>query len=344
MYKLNLAVWEITLKCNIHCLHCGSNADSNKRPNELTTDEALDLVEQLADLGCKRVVLSGGEPFLRKDWAVIAHRIVQLGMDVSFISNGYVVNDDIISVLKVINPSGVGFSLDGSSAETHDYIRGKKGVFRRCINALDKVSRAGLYSSAVTAVHKKNLPELPKILDILLELGVCAWQIQTATPQGRMPKDLALNEDEYYSVAEFIAKNRQKYKSLIRIAEADCIGYYSLLSPMLEDTCWQGCHAGMSVIGIESDGGIKGCLSLHADGFIEGNIREQSLSDIWNSKDNFKYNRRFNPDKLEGICKDCKYGSVCRGGCSEKSLSFTGTRYGSPYCLYHYEKSKGIQN
>ena len=342
MYELNIAVWEITLKCNIHCLHCGSSADTNTRPKELTTDEALDLIEQLADLGCKRVVLSGGEPFLRKDWAVLAMRIKELGMRVSFISNGYVVNQDLVDLLKIIQPVGVSFSLDGSCAETHDYIRGKKGVFKKCVNALNLTSKAGLYSSAVTSVHKKNLEELPQILDILLENEVCAWQIQTATPQGRMPKELALNDDEYYQLAKFIAENKQKYKNLIRILAADCIGYYSSFSSELEEAPWQGCHAGMRVIGIESDGSIKGCLSIHGDNFIEGNIREQSLREIWTSKDNFKYNRRFSPSQLEGICKNCKYGSICRGGCSEKSLSFTGTRYGSPYCLYNYEKTKGI--
>ena len=113
MYDLNIAVWEITLKCNIHCLHCGSSADTNVRPKELTTDEALELIEQLAELECKRVVLSGGEPFLRQDWAVLAMRIKELGMKVSFISNGYVVNEDIVDLLKIIQPVGVSFSLDG---------------------------------------------------------------------------------------------------------------------------------------------------------------------------------------------------------------------------------------
>ena len=342
MYNLEIAVWEITLKCNIHCIHCGSSADINARNKELTTTEALDLIEQLADLGCKKVVLSGGEPFLRPDWATLAMRIKDLNMDVSFISNGYVVNEDIIDLLKIINPIGVSFSLDGAKEETHDYIRGKKGVYKKCLNALKLASDAGLYSSSVTSVHKKNLNELPGILDILLERGVCAWQIQTATPQGRMPRDLALDEDEYYKLAQFIAENREKHKSLIRIAEADCIGYYSKLSPKFENKVWKGCQAGLRVIGIESDGSIKGCLSLHHDGFIEGNIREKSLKEIWTSNDNFKYNRRFSPDQLEGICKNCKYGAICRGGCSEKSLSYTGTRYGSPYCLYKYELKNNL--
>lgn len=342
MYKLDSVVWEITLRCNIHCLHCGSSADSRTRENELSTEDALDLIEQLADLGCKRIVLSGGEPFLRKDWAVLALRIRDLGMNVTFISNGYVVDEDIVDLLKIIEPSGVGFSLDGGCAETHDYIRGKKGVFDRCIKALNLTSKAGMYSSAVTSVHKKNIGELDKILDLLIDNGVRAWQIQTATPQGRMPRELALDADEFYSLAQYIADKRKKYKNIIDIFEADCIGYYSILSKDLYYTKWQGCQAGMRVLGIESDGTVKGCLSLHGDEFVEGNIRTRSLADIWNNKNSFKLNRRFSPDKLQGYCKDCKWGSLCRGGCSEKSTSYTGSRYESPFCLYKYEQEHNI--
>ena len=343
MYKLDTAVWEITLLCNINCLHCGSNATNVKRANELSTSEAIDLIEQLADVGCRRVVLSGGEPFLRKDWATLSMRIKDLSMQVSYISNGYIVDDNIIDLLKVIEPVGVSFSLDGCCAETHDYIRGKNGVFDRCINALNKTSKAGLYSSAVTSVHKKNLSELPKILDLLIENGVCAWQVQTATPQGRMPKELALNDEEYYLLAKFIAENRKKYDNIIKIYEADCIGYYSpILSKDLYATKWKGCQAGLRVLGIESDGTIKGCLSLHGEGYTEGNIREHSLNEIWNDKNNFRYNRRFSPDLLTGICKGCKWGAICRGGCTEKALTCTGSPYESPYCLYNYEITHGL--
>jgi len=342
MYLLDTAVWEITLRCNIHCLHCGSSAENKTRSNELTTEEALDLIEQLADLGCKRIVLSGGEPFLRKDWATLSIRIRDLGMNVSYISNGYVINEDIIDLLKLIQPVGISFSLDGGCAKTHDYIRGKKGVFERCVSALRMTTEAGLYSSAVTSVHKKNLNELEQIFEILTDNGVCAWQVQTATPQGRMPKELALNEDEYYSLAKFIAEKRSKYDNIIRIYEADCVGYYSVLTKDLYNKYWRGCQAGLQVMGIESDGTIKGCLSLHGEGFEEGNIRKQSLKEIWNSKDNFKFNRRFSPDKLTGMCKGCKWGAICRGGCTEKALTCTGSPYESPYCLYKYEKDHGI--
>lgn len=343
MYKLDTVVWEITLRCNLNCLHCGSDADLNKRPKELTTEEALDLIEQLSDIGCRRVVLSGGEPFMRKDWAILGQRIKDLGMVLSYITNGFSINEAHLDVLAQLKPNSISFSMDGSDAKTHDYIRGKDGVYDHVCKVIKTLTNRGQFVSVVSSIHKANLHQLPDIMKLLIDLGVAAWQIQTATPQGRMPADLAMNENEYYQLAQFIADNKNKYKNFINIMEADCIGYYSKLSPQLEMKSWQGCQAGMKVIGIESDGAIKGCLSLHGDDYIEGRIREKTLKSIWEDKNNFKYNRRFTLDMLQGICKDCKYGSICRGGCSEKSLSFTGTPHGSPFCLYHIE-SKNLNN
>ena len=179
-------------------------------------------------------------------------------------------------------------------------------------------------------------------LHLLMDNGVRAWQVQTATPQGRMPMELALDKDEYYQLAKFIAEARKKYNNIIRIYEADCVGYYSVLSNDLYCKKWRGCQAGLQIIGVESNGDIKGCLSLHGDEFIEGNIRKTPFKEIWNSKDSFKLNRRFTKDKLQGMCRDCKWGVVCRGGCSEKALSHTGNPYESPYCLYKYEQEHGI--
>lgn len=337
MYKLDTVVWEITLRCNINCLHCGSKADLNTRPNELSTEEALSLIEQLADLNCRRIVLSGGEPYMRPDWAVLGKRIKDLGIRLGIISNGFAINDNTLDVLYYLSPNSLSFSLDGGNAKTHDYIRGKEGVFDHLIYVIKKLIERGLFVSIVTSIHKQNIAELPQMLNLLLELGVPAWQIQTVTPQGRMPRELAVDSKDFYQIAEFIVENRQKYKNLIKIMEADAIGYFSKLSPYMDMKVWQGCQAGLKVLGIESDGTIKGCLSLQNDRFIEGNIREKSLAEIWNNPENFSYNRRFTPSMLEGICKNCKYGQLCRGGCTEKAVSYTGNPHESPFCLYHIE-------
>ena len=341
MYKIKNAVWEITLRCNINCLHCGSNADIHERPKELTTGEAFYLIEQLADLGCQRIILSGGEPFMRKDWPALAQRILSFGITCNIISNGFAVNEDTIDLLQAVGIDYIGFSLDGASAETHDYIRGKEGVFDHLLQVFDKLKKRGFKISVVSTVHKGNLGELEGIKNILLDHRIDGWQIQTANIRGRMPKEWAITDKDFYSVAQFIAENRTKYKNIIHITEADCIGYFSKLTPFMGITGWQGCNAGINTIGIESDGSVKGCLSMQDKIYIEGNIREKSLKEIWTNPDGFRYNRRFDLSELGGICKDCKYGAICRGGCSEKSMSYTGQLHNSPFCLYDMEK-KGL--
>ena len=221
MYKIRTAVWEITLSCNINCLHCGSNANIEKRPRELTTGEALDLIEQLAELGCERIVLSGGEPFMRKDWPVLAQRIIHFGMTCNAISNGVIVNDDIIDIMKEIGMTYLGFSLDGANAETHDYIRGKEGVCDHLMWVYDRLKQNGFKVATVSTIHKGNIDQLEGIKKVLLDHSVDVWQIQTANIRGRMPKEWAITDKDFYRVAQFIADNKKKYEDLIMITEAD---------------------------------------------------------------------------------------------------------------------------
>lgn len=310
--------------------------DAYKNSEELTTVESLSLLEQLADLGCKYVVLSGGEPFVRSDWAVLSRKIKDLGMYLSIISNAYAINDDVIDILYYLSPDSLAFSLDGSNPATHDYIRGREGTFEHLLGVMKKMKARSIPYSAASTINKKNLPELQGMLDILLEHGAFAWQIQIAKPRGKMPKDLILNEREYYTLAETIVEFRKKYNDTIRIVEADCIGYYSKLTPSLEITDWNGCQCGIQAVAIECDGGVKGCIAMVG---TEGNIRETSLKDIWNDYNKFAYNRRFTPSMLKGYCKKCKFGHICRGGCSENTTSSAGTEDETPYCLYKIESA-----
>ena len=222
----------------------------------------LDGVIMANKLGCKRVVLSGGEPFMRKDWSVLAHRIVTLGMACNYISNGFIVNDDILDVMEQLGTKYIGFSLDGAKAETPDYIRGKEGVFDHLMWVFDRMKQRGFQIGVVSTIHKGNLHELEGIKKLLLSHAVDIWQIQTANVRGRMPREWAITDKDFYYVAEFVAKNRQRYKDIMNITEADCMGYFSKLTPYMGMKKWNGCNAGVNVIGIESDGGIKGCLSM----------------------------------------------------------------------------------
>lgn len=335
-YKLCSTLLELTLECNMRCIHCGSSA-GNRRENELSTNEWMDVCRQLADLDCGSVTFSGGEPILRTDWYEIAQFVTDLNMKFSILSNGIAINKDAIDHLRKLNPYGVAISIDGGKPETHDAIRRVPGSFQKCKESLNLLQEAGIPVSVVTTAHKMNFRELPQIRELLLNRGI-AWQIQIGNPMGRFQKDLALSYEEFYAVAMFIASTRKQYSyKEMPITGAHCIGYHSKILPNVTLSPWSGCHAGINVISIQSNGGIKGCLSL-PDNLIEGNARERRLADIWNNPDAFSYNRKFTLDDLNNDCRECKYGKSCKGGCQSQSTSSVGKMHCDPYCLNLIEK------
>ncbi|UCD13833.1 MAG: SPASM domain-containing protein, partial [Thermoplasmatales archaeon] len=101
---------------------------------------------------------------------------------------------------------------------------------------------------------------------------------------------------------------------------------------------WKGCWAGKRVLGIQSDGGVKGCLAL-SDGFIEGNIRDRNIVEIWRDPKAFSYNREFKINDLGENCRSCKYGEVCKGGCSTRSDLLTGSLHNDRYCFCRIEQT-----
>jgi radical SAM protein with 4Fe4S-binding SPASM domain len=331
------AVWELTLGCNLKCLHCGSSA-GKARSNELNTKESLKLCKDLAELGTSEVCLMGGEPLIRRDWHIIGKEIKDLGMRLSIISNGILVNENIISKLAKLEPHAVSTSLDGGTAKTHDLIRGFSGSFDRVMNYLSLARKADLPTSVITTANKLNYKELPMIKDLILNRFI-AWQIQSTSPIGRFSKKYVLSEEEFYSIGLFIAHLKQKYSSReLPVIGAHCFGYNSKFIPSLGIfSDWIGCQAGISIISIQSNGGIKGCLST-PDEYIEDNVRKRSIIDVWKDPNAFSYNRKFKKENLGKFCKDCNYGETCKGGCMSVSTSCTGKPNNDPYCFYRIEQ------
>jgi radical SAM protein with 4Fe4S-binding SPASM domain len=189
----------------------------------------------------------------------------------------------------------------------------------------------------ITTVHKQNFKELPEIRDYLAGKGV-AWQIQMATPIGRFPKSQILSKEDFYSVALFIASIKKNYSSKeLAVLGAHNFGYYSKVLPNVMLFPWMGCQAGISTLGITSDGHVKGCMSL-PDEFIQGSIREKNVKDIWNDTDFASYNRKFTKNDLDGKCSTCKHGKKCKGGCITVSKTLTGQNHNDPYCLHLIEQ------
>jgi len=336
-YNLDGASWEITLKCNLKCFHCEFSA-GKATPDELSTDEALDLCEGLKKAGCKRVILMGGEPFLRNDWEDIAKKIQDLDMELAFITNGYWDSEKIFNKLNELSPVFIGVSIDGGKAETHDKIRGVKGCFNKSMNFIDRIIKMKIPVFVITSIHKLNIDELPILRDKLFDKDLF-WEIQITDVAGRFPKKYLVNEEEFYSVGRFIYETQKMHPKGKKFCDGTHdMGYFSDFLPNLTGMPkWEGCQAGISLVAIESNGGIKGCSAL-THKFVEDNIRNRKFIDIWNDPDMFSYNRQFKKEHLMGFCKNCKYNEICKGGCLETSFMSTGKYHADPYCFYKIEQ------
>ena len=343
-----VAVWELTLRCNLNCRHCGSKA-GKARGDELSLPEALRLAEQLAELKCRYMTL-GGEPLLRRDWALIAEKLVELGVTTGMITNGILWSGDIASTVKTVGLESVAFSVDGFQ-QAHEYQRRVPGQWAKVLKAIDNAVGKGLRVSVVTTINDKNVRELEELRELLSDHGVRRWQVQFATPTGNMAENrsLVMNAKDILYAVPLIAKMCRDNKSP-KVYPGHDVGYYgepeeSLRDPKATIPFWTGCSAGCSVIGIESNGNIKGCLSLpsemnNVDTFVEGNVRNSSLREIWFRKGGFAYNRDFTPDQLGGFCATCDYAEICRGGCTWTCFAEGGMVRDNPYCYWRQFKEQ----
>lgn len=333
-------VWEITFACNMRCLHCGTSA-GKKRPDELSTEEALNLIDELAGLGCKSITLSGGEPFLREDWAELAARAKERGIRAYLITNGYAVTDEIVRELKRLEMNNVGVSFDGTE-KTHNYIRRREDSWQNALNAMRLMANHEQKFCAVSQISNINLGELDDIRQALIDVRCPLWRIQMTTFTGRMHKELVLPLENYPRLVDKLLEFKQKSDE-IKIDVGENIGYYGCKGARLWDaTPYLGCYAGTRVAGVESNGDIKGCLSMQEE-FVEGNIRDSSFTEIWNNPQGFLYNRRFTRETAGGACRECRYLPLCRGGCATTSVSASGERANNPYCMYQIELKQGIE-
>jgi radical SAM protein with 4Fe4S-binding SPASM domain len=338
-------VWELTLSCNLRCKHCGSFA-GNRRERELSVEENLRVADELVALGCRRVTLSGGEPTLNQDWDRIGKRLADQCVKVNLISNGWHWTSAHVERAKAAGLCGAAFSLDGFERE-HDEFR-QPGSFARVVSAIETCVAGGLPVAVNTTVNRLNQRSLRELRDFVRDKGAFSMQIQLATPSGNMGehRDLVVDPaDLVWLVPEIAALCRQNTRKFFTVG-ADDIGYYGMPEQGLRDDggelpFWIGCRAGCHVIGIESSGNVKGCLSLpssmHGEGrFVEGNLREKSLAEIWRAEGAFAYNRKHTEASLTGFCRVCRYRDFCRGGCTWTVYCHSQQGgQGNPYCFYY---------
>ena len=335
-------VWELTLACDMRCMHCGSHAGP-RRPDELSFDEALEVADQLAAMGCEKVTLGGGEPTLHPRWHELGRRLVDHGVRVNIISNGWSWSDEQLARARDAGLANVAFSLDGFE-QVHDKVR-KPGSYGRVMDAVEGCVAGGVPVSLVTHINRLNCRDLPAMRQDFARRGVASWQLQLGNPSGAMGdhKELVIPPEDLLWLIPQVAELRGE-PAPPHVFPSDNVGYYGRYEEALRDRgarikFWLGCRAGYQVIGIESNGNVKGCLSLPSarhgkDLFLEGNLRDHSLEQLWNRDGAFAFNRHFSLDQLEGFCAVCRYRDICRGGCAWTAYSHTSRRFDNPYCFY----------
>lgn len=339
--RISYAVWEITLKCNLACQHCGSRA-GHTRAKELSTEEAVDLVRQLAEVGITEVTLIGGEAFLRPDWLEIAQAITQAGMLCGMTTGGFGISLDTARRMKEAGISVVSVSVDGLEA-THDRLRGKNGSWQWAFKTMSHLKEAGIPFGCNTQINRLSAPEFPLIYEHIRDAGVFAWQIQLTVPMGNAAdnSEILLQPYELLDIYPMIARVAQTAsREGVQVQPGNNIGYYSPYERLLRGgdawSFWQGCNAGLSTLGIEADGAIKGCPSLPTSAYTGGNIRDYSLRTIIEETEELRFNLGAGTAKgtehLWGLCKTCEFAELCRGGCSWTAHVFFNKRGNNPYC------------
>ena len=336
-WKPIYTVWEITLACDLACRHCGSRA-GRERPDELDTAQALDLVDQMAELGVKEVTLIGGEAYLRDDWLEIARRITGHGMACGITTGGRNFTKERAKQAREAGIRNVSVSVDGLRA-THDKLRGVTGSWDAAIAALDNLREAGIGVSANTQFNKASLREIPELFDLLIEKNIRAWQVQLTVAMGRAVDEPALLLEPYQvlEVMPMLARLKPKADAnKVRIWPGNNIGYFGPYETMLKGNMPRGhmasCGAGRSTLGIEANGDIKGCPSLPTADYVGGNIRDHALRDIWERSKPLRFTRDRTVEDLFGYCRTCYYADTCRAGCSWTTHVLFGKPGTNPYC------------
>lgn len=345
------AVWEVTMRCDQPCQHCGSRAGV-ARPAELDTDECLEVVAGLARMGCRELVLIGGEAYLRPDLDVVIEALVAAGIRVIMQTGGRGLSEARLAPLVAAGLSQIGVSIDGPQ-DAHDRLRGNRGSHAAAFAAVDRAKTAGLRISANTQINRLNYERLTEFAETLQDHGVESWQVTLTVPMGRaadrpewlLPPHRILDViDTLAAIQLDAAAKATSGEKVFDVVAANTVGFYGPHEQAIRsrpgglDAAWAGCNAGFNTIGIESDGKVKGCPSLPTGPYAGGNVRELDLERIWQTAPEIAFNRRDRTDELWGRCRTCYYAEICKGGCSWMAHTTFGRRGNNPFCYHRAEE------
>ncbi len=307
-HKLSYIFWECTTRCNLSCLHCGSDCKQDSNFPDMPFEDFLKAI-QTFNLPKDQaiVVITGGEPLLRKDLPEIGMQLRRHGFRWGIVSNGRAYTSEVHNKLINAGMGALTFSLDGLE-ENHNWLRGSTQSFEKVIRAIDlAVTYPRINMDIVSCVNQRNLHELNVIYNLLVKKHVKAWRLFTIAPIGRAKNhpELFLDKAQTEIMMQFIQNKRLEGKIDIKYS---CEAFAGEYEGKVRDGYFF-CRAGINIVSILIDGSISACPNIDR-AFVQGNIYKDKPADIWENKFDIMRNRIWMTD---GYCADCKNKAICLG-------------------------------
>ncbi|MEA3493918.1 MAG: radical SAM protein [Candidatus Margulisiibacteriota bacterium] len=290
---------EITKRCNLNCIHCF--ADGSLFSKELSLKEIFNILDTTAKNKAKKVILSGGEPLLHPRFYKIAAYASQKGLQIHLLTNGTLVDKRAIERFKKINIDTIQISLDGANAKTHDAIRGKKGSFKKAIDAILLCKKQGFNVVVRTIVMKNNVKEIQDIVDFCQHFNITAG-ISLINPSGKAGKKLYPKLKDYKDCMH-------------KISEPEGLDITSRARGT-------ACGVGYEFIAILFNGDIVPCMPMRNK--VMGNIRKDNFTKIFKNHPVMKEIRRSTSNNISE-CHYCKANKKCLGGCKQRTYELHNT-------------------
>ncbi len=332
-------VWELTQACELACKHCRAEAQPQRHPDELTTEEGKQLLDEASEFGENQlVVLSGGDPLYRDDTFELIEYGVDQGLQMTLTPSGTAsLTPDRIEKLADSGLRRLALSIDGASPAAHDGFRKEAGSFRQTVEAARAANEAGLPLQINTTVCAETVEQLPRLRELVDDLGAVLWSVFFLVPVGRgevldpVPPERAdrvmewlteVNDEADFGIKTTEAPHYrrvaiQQHRSATEKPDSDAIGRRT------------GITAGDGFAFVSHTG------ELYPSGFLPepaGNVRTESLVDLYRDAPLFEKLR--DPDALEGKCGACEFRNVC-GGSRSRAYATTGDPLESdPLCPY----------
>ncbi len=337
--------WEVTRRCNLKCVHCRSSSEAEVEGHpDFSLEDGKRVIDDIASYASPVLVLSGGEPLVRKDVFELAQYGTDKGLRMCMATNGALVDEDVCKKMKETGIKMVSMSLDGSTAEVHDDFRNQAGAFEGVMRAAELFKKHEIPFLFNSSFTKRNQEEIPRVYDLAKKLGATAWYMFMIVPTGRgddLMQELISKED-YEEILDWHYE-MEKLEDDILVRPTCAPHYYRVrLQKAKEDKekvkhrtlkfstgGSKGCLAGQLICLIDVDGNVLPCSYFPESA---GNVFREKFKDIWENSALFKDMRDFKSYK--GRCGSCEFVNVC-GGCRARAYAITGDYMEEePFCGY----------